>query len=99
MMSIRDKFSRIRILLAILQWVFGFLSACIGAATKADTTKLTNRTLANAILNVQQSAWWILPLLLVLIGSISLIKTHFGPPVVWDLIHQVLNSIRSRVFT
>jgi hypothetical protein len=82
------------------QIVAGVAAAVIGAILKADSQALAQRSIALSefVTWAQGVAWWVLPLLLVLSGTLGFVRKLLGPPWLWKAIHGYLDVFQADAF-
>jgi hypothetical protein len=76
-----------------------FVTTVISAVLKTETAKLVNwPNVQAATVFVQNSAWIILPLLVLATAIITSLHKKLGRPLVWNVVHYLLDEYRQQVF-
>ena len=87
----------------VTQVVLGFFVVVVGGIQRANLQSFQDRgglwqDLGVILGGLQSQSWWLLPLLLILTGTIGLYRKIAGPPWVWDTIKHYLDIFRDDVF-
>jgi hypothetical protein len=81
---------------AILQVVTFFGIALVTGSQKADASKFSFA--APIVAGFQKAAWWLLPLLAVLLFATEKTKKKLGKPSVWVAVKDCLDKLRDDIF-
>lgn len=76
----------------------GALVFIFGASNRADPLQVGNIWVATYLIAVQAMTWWALPVATGVVGLAQLLKKHIGSPQYWDLVHYLLDELRTAVF-
>lgn len=85
-------------LMSVLLWLVVFAVALIGGALKANPKKATFAPIASFLTGVQDSAWYLLPVLAGVSTALKFGTSTVGSPWLWDAVHVALNELRDCAF-
>lgn len=75
-----------------------FMAAVIGASLKADPASLPDGVIENTVTLLQRSAWWSIPVLLIVGGIVTVTRHSIGSRRSWRLVQYVLDEKRVILF-